>query len=112
MPGGELPDAGTVIGALEGCSQREIELIAGKPWTRMAETILDLLRLRAGQCWMVGDSLETDVLLGHRAGMTTALVLTGVTRRADLAHAPVQPDYLLESLADLPRLLGNDRGQT
>ncbi len=112
VPGGELPDAGAVIGALEGCSQREIELIAGKPWTRMAETILELLRLRAGQCWMVGDSLETDVLLGHRAGMTTALVLTGVTRRADLAHAPVQPDYLLESLADLPRLLGNDRGQT
>jgi len=40
--------------------------------------------------------------------MTTALALTGVTRRADLAHAPVRPDYVLESIAGTPRLLGSD----
>jgi len=45
--------------------------------------------------------------MGHRAGMTTALVLTGVTRRADLAHAPAQPDYVLESIAEVPRLFGS-----
>ncbi len=40
--------------------------------------------------------------MGHRSGMKTALVLTGVTRRDDLNDAPVQPDYVLDSVADIP----------
>jgi len=50
---------------------------------------------------MVGDRLETDVAMGRAAGMPTALVLTGVTRREELAAAPVRPDYVLESVRDL-----------
>ena len=53
---------------------------------------------------MVGDRVETDILMGQRAGMTTVLVLTGVNRREDLAHAPVTPDHVLESIAGIPRL--------
>lgn len=107
VPGGELPDAGAVIGALEGCSRRKVELIAGKPSTLMAEAILARLGRPAQECLMVGDSLETDILMGHRAGMTTALVLTGVTVRADLARACVQPDHVLESIAGVPGLLSD-----
>jgi ribonucleotide monophosphatase NagD (HAD superfamily) len=33
--------------------------------------------------------------------MATALVLTGVTRRADLARTAAQPDYVLRSIAEL-----------
>ncbi len=54
---------------------------------------------------MVGDRVETDILMGCRAGMTTALVLTGVTQREHLPHGTLQPDYVLESIAELPRLL-------
>jgi ribonucleotide monophosphatase NagD (HAD superfamily) len=50
---------------------------------------------------MVGDRLETDIVMGRRAGMSTALVLSGVTRREDLFHSSIQPDYVLESIADL-----------
>jgi NagD protein len=107
VPGGELPDAGAVIGALEGCSKRKVELIAGKPSPLMVEAALERLGRPAGECLMVGDSLETDILMGHRAGMTTVLVLTGVTRRTDLAHAPVQPDFVLQSIAEVPRLLAD-----
>jgi NagD protein len=105
VPGGVLPDAGAVIGALEGCTGRKVEVVAGKPSDLMANSILGMVRRPAGECLMVGDSLETDILMGHRNGMTTALVLTGVTRREDLGQAAVQPDYVLESLAELPWLL-------
>jgi len=108
VPGGELPDAGAVIGALEGCTRRKVELVLGKPSPLVAEAALERLGRRASECLLVGDSLEADVVMGHRAGMTTALVLTGVTRRADLAHAPVQPDYVLASIAEVPRLFGDD----
>jgi arabinose operon protein AraL len=108
IAGGEIPDAAAVIGALEGCSKRKVELVVGKPSLLIVEVALEQLGLPAGECLMVGDRVETDILMGHRAGMTTALVLTGVTRRADLTHAPAQPDYVLESIAEAPRLLGDD----
>jgi HAD superfamily hydrolase (TIGR01450 family) len=107
IAGGEIPDAAAVIGALEGCSKRKVELVVGKPSPLIVEVALEQLGLPAGECLMVGDRVETDILMGHRAGMTTALVLTGVTRQADLAHAPAQPDYVLESIAEVPRLFDN-----
>jgi len=50
---------------------------------------------------MVGDRPETDVVFGHNAGMGTALVLTGAGRLTPLAQAPVQPDFVLQSIAEL-----------
>lgn len=101
---GEIPDAGAVIGALEGCSGRRVELVVGKPSSLIVEMALERLGLPANACLMVGDRLETDILMGHRAGMSTALVLTGVTQREDLAHAAWKPDYVLESVAELLQL--------
>ena len=108
VAGGEIPDAGAVIGALEGCSKRQVELVVGKPSPHIIEAALEQLDRPASHCLMVGDRLETDILMGQRAGMATALVLTGVTRREDLTHAPLQPDYVLDSIAELPGLLEGD----
>jgi ribonucleotide monophosphatase NagD (HAD superfamily) len=49
--------------------------------------------------------LETDILGGQRAGIPTALVLTGVTRREDLARSPIRPDWVFEGLPDLGQAL-------
>jgi NagD protein len=108
VAGGEIPDAGAVIGALEGCSKRQVEFVVGKPSPHIIEAALEQLDRPASHCLMVGDRLETDILMGQRAGMATALVLTGVTRREDLTHAPLQPDYVLDSIAELPGLLEGD----
>ena len=105
VEGGELPDAAAVIGALEGCTGRTVELVAGKPSALIVDAALGRLGLPAEACLMVGDRLETDILMGKQAGMSTALVLTGVTRREDLARSPVLPDYTLESVADLASML-------
>ena len=108
MPGGELPDAGADIGALEGCSNRKVELVVGKPSPVVAEIALEQLGRPAQECLIVGDRVETDILMGHQAGMRTALVLSGVTQRGDLARAEVQPDYVLESIAQLPQILDTE----
>jgi HAD superfamily hydrolase (TIGR01450 family) len=102
---GEIPDAGAIIGALEGCTQRKLELVAGKPSSLVAEAALQQLKQPAEACLVVGDRIETDIVMGQRAGMQTALVLTGATQPDALACAPVQPDHTLGSIAELPSLL-------
>ena len=111
VPDGELPDCAAVIGAIEGCTGRRVEEVVGKPSPRMFEAALERLGLLAADCLVVGDRLETDVLMGRRAGSRTAFVLTGVSRRGDLqAHPDLQPDYVLHSIRDLPALLSRDQG--
>ncbi len=105
----KYPDAGAVIGALEGCSNRKLEHVFGKPSPLIVKAALDQLMLSANECMIVGDNLESDISMGEQAGIATALVLTGVTRRENLANASVQPDYVLESIAGLPVLLESNR---
>ncbi len=102
---GEVPDAGAMIGALEGCSGREVEVVFGKPSPMILEMALQRLSLPVDACLMVGDRLETDILMGRRAGMGTALVLTGVTKREELAQAAVKPDYVLDSVTQVPQIV-------
>ncbi len=108
-PDGEIPDTGAILGALEACTRRKVDAIVGKPSALMAELALQRLGSRADETWIVGDSLESDIRLGRQAGMTTVLVLTGVTHRDELGRADVQPHHVLESLADLPALIGARR---
>jgi ribonucleotide monophosphatase NagD (HAD superfamily) len=103
-----LADAGAVIGGLEGCTKRKVEVIAGKPSPLVMQAALERLGRTAGECLVIGDSLGSDILMGKQAGATTVLVLTGATQRADLNNAPVQSDYVLERIAEAPRLLGDD----
>lgn len=101
IDGGELPDAASVIGAIEGCTGKQVEWVAGKPSRMMVETGLRRLGVPPEECLIVGDRIETDVLMGIQAGTATALVLTGVTSRERMAQFPYKPDYVLESIAEL-----------
>ena len=50
---------------------------------------------------MIGDTMETDILGGVQMGYRTVLVLTGSTKREDLANYAYQPDMIVDSIADL-----------
>jgi phosphoglycolate/pyridoxal phosphate phosphatase family enzyme len=101
VPGGGQPDAAAMIAAIEASTGVSIEAVVGKPSHYMAEAILRLLDLPPERCLMIGDRLETDVLMGLNAGMAGALVLTGATDEAALASSPIRPTYVLRTLADL-----------
>ena len=101
MPGGDVPDAGATLAALYHLTGRTPELIAGKPSPTILQTALDRLGLSADRCLMAGDRLETDMRMGHEAGMVTALVLTGVTSRAEAIAARPAPDLVLENVGEL-----------
>lgn len=105
MPGGAIPDAGATIAALEQITGRKLELLAGKPSPLITQVALEQLRLPAERCMMVGDRLETDIRMGQQAGMVTAVTLTGVSTRVDVQRMDTPPDYVIESLGELPDLV-------
>ena len=105
-PEGDVPGSGAVIDAIANVAGRD-PAILGKPSDMVRTMALDHLNLPAEDVLVVGDRLDTDVALGERAGMTTALVRTGVTDESDLAASPIEPDYVLDSLAELPELLAD-----
>lgn len=98
---GAIPDAAGMIGAIEGVTGRTVDTVLGKPSVRMLETALGKLGVDAADCLMIGDRLETDIEMGNRAGMTTALVLSGVTGPEAVSEGQTTPDHVLESLADI-----------
>lgn len=101
MPGGGEPDAAAVIAAIEACTATKVEVVVGKPSPIMIRAVAEIMRLPLDRCLMIGDRLETDIAMGRAAGMATALVLTGATTPELLGASEIQPDYVLESLADL-----------
>jgi arabinose operon protein AraL len=101
VAGGEISDAAGMIGAIEGVTGRELDAVAGKPSQTAITAATNHLGADPADCLLVGDRLETDIEMGERAGMTTALVLTGVTDEADLDAGTVEPDYVLDSLAEI-----------
>ncbi len=101
---GELPDAGAVIGAIEGMTGKKVEWVAGKPSQIMAAAIGEYLALEPAKILLVGDRLQTDIAMG-RWGFKTALTLSGVSKEADLKTSPWQPDFVFPELWGLNRLL-------
>ena len=57
---------------------------------------------------MIGDRLDTDIVGGHRAGLRTILVLSGVTTAAHVVEAATnsQPDAIAPDLAAVAGVLG------
>jgi len=99
--GPNRPGSGAVIHAMEGVVDRSVDVICGKPSAHARRAVLNYLDVPAEDCLVVGDRLNTDIALGADAGMTTVLTMTGITDEETLADATVEPDYVIDSLADL-----------
>jgi len=99
MPDGPWPGTGAVLAAIEAAAGRRADLVVGKPEPAMYEAARD--RLGAGRMLAVGDLLDVDVAGARRAGIDSALVLTGGTSREQADAAELRPTYVADSLAAL-----------
>lgn len=108
IEGGVQPGAGSIVAAIATASQTQ-PVVVGKPEMLMMIKGIELLGVNPGEAVMVGDRLDTDILSGHRAGLRTALVLTGVSQRSDLATAEVLPDVIFTDLPAMTQaIVGHD----
>ncbi len=97
---GFKPDIGAMMALVEASTGRQADVIVGKPNPPLIAAVEAKTGVPINQMVMVGDRLYTDIALGQ-AGVTTILVLTGETKRADLPTAPHQPDYVMDNLIEL-----------
>jgi 4-nitrophenyl phosphatase len=98
------PGIGALLAALEAATGTQ-PVIVGKPEPHMYVQSLEQLHTAPQSTLALGDRIETDILGGKRAGVLTALVLTGVTQRRDLERSAIQPDWVFEDLPELCRAL-------
>jgi phosphoglycolate/pyridoxal phosphate phosphatase family enzyme len=98
---GEIPDCAGMMAAVEAVTGKQVEVVVGKPSPIILEVALRTLGVGAADCVIVGDRIETDILMGKRLGLTTVLVLSGITRADDPRIAELRPDLVLPSIAGL-----------
>lgn len=107
---GLAPGSGAITAAIQAATD-VTPFVIGKPQPIIFQTAINLLDSTPETTLMIGDRLETDILGAKSVGIHTALVLTGVTKRIDLANNSVQPDFifddLLETLKDLKKVYSN-----
>ena len=98
---GEIPDCAGMMAAVEAVTGKQVEVVVGKPSPIILEVALRTLGVGADDCVIVGDRIETDILMGKRLGLATVLVLSGITRANDPRIAELRPDLVLPSIAGL-----------
>ena len=97
---GLAPGNGAILAALETATGRAATIF-GKPEPHLFLEALQRTGTPATHTVAIGDRLETDILGGKRAGLPTALVLTGVTTRNQVDSSGIQPDWVFEGMEEL-----------
>jgi len=65
-------------------------------------------KIKKTEAIIVGDKLDTDILAAKKAGIANVLVLTGVTKKQEVKmNKKIKPDFVINSLKDIPRILSN-----
>ena len=97
---GVAPGNGTLVSAVHTAIGR-LSTVAGKPETPIFEEAI--ARFQAQRPLFLGDRLDTDISGAVRAGIDSALVLTGIDRPKHVLAAPQgsRPDYILADLREL-----------
>ena len=104
-PDGPLPATGSVAALISRATGQEPYFV-GKPNSLMMRSALNAIDAHSETAAMVGDRMDTDIVCGLEAGMTTVLVLTGSTSREQVERFPYRPTEVVESIAALVDVIG------
>lgn len=99
-PRGEIPGSGAWLSVITAATGVE-PIVAGKPFPYLMELSLEKLGTSKSETLVVGDRLETDIAAGQAVGCPTALVLSGVSTKAEAEKWQPQMNIIANDLASL-----------
>jgi len=97
---GLVPGNGAVLAALNAATG-VAPCVVGKPEPAIFDLALARMGVGREGAAVIGDRLETDILGGRRAGLSTILVLSGATSRQELENSIIKPDLVFENVRQL-----------
>lgn len=97
---GLAPGNGTLVSAVH-TAVGQLPLVAGKPEPAIFEAAVK--HFDANSPLFVGDRIDTDITGANRAGIPSALVMTGVSTRKEVLgiKAEGRPNFILENMLEL-----------
>ena len=101
-------DVGPFVAAIEFAAGRDAYVV-GKPAKGFFEQVLASVGVDPSAAAMVGDDIESDIGGALRAGLDAILVRTGKYREDRVRESSIQPTRVVDSIADVPPLLGTLR---
>ena len=97
-------DLGAFVAALEFATEKEAVVI-GKPSPHLFQLAVKPWGLSFQSIYMVGDDIGGDIGGANNVGMQSILVKTGKYREESFKRSEITPDFIINSVADLPELL-------
>ena len=108
---GIAPACGALVAPIEMATGKKA-YFCGKPNPLMMRTGLRLLGCHSSEAVMIGDRMDTDVISGMESGMSTVLVLSGVSTRDTLDTYAYRPSIVLNGVGDIPKLAEKNCAKT
>jgi HAD superfamily hydrolase (TIGR01450 family) len=100
---GSIPDIGAMIALMQKTTNREPQIIFGKPSTRLIDD--QIKKYGREKLAIVGDRLYTDKKLADDANIDFICVLSGETKRIDLVKIDSKyPAIVVKTLADIEKI--------
>jgi NagD protein len=99
-PDGVLPATGSVAALITHATGVKPYFV-GKPNPLMVRSALNALGGHSENTAIIGDRMDTDIVVGIEAGFHTVLVLSGLTTKDELGRYPYLPNQVVRSVADL-----------
>ena len=100
-----IPDCGGMIEWLRLATNKTATVL-GKPSPVVVKTLMERFGVSKEETFVVGDRLYTDILVGVNAGVDSICVLSGEAKPEDIENYDFKPTFVLDSIADIPALLG------
>jgi HAD superfamily hydrolase (TIGR01457 family) len=101
---GYVPDCGSVSQMLFNATKRKPYFI-GKPEPAIALLAIEKAGYQPEDAVLIGDRIYTDIACGVNAGITTVLVFSGETTRADWEKSEIKPAFTCQSIADIYEMI-------
>lgn len=105
LKNGFMPDVGAFIAMFKASTGREPDLVMGKPYAYTVDYVTNLIGCKREEIAFVGDRLETDIAIGVKNGLKTALVFTGVTTPEMYEKSEIKATGAFLNIGELGKIL-------